>query len=352
MLSEEICYQDFLNDVVLDNNKGICPSENLSFPLETIPLHWIFSAIDPQDMNIQEECIADLYSYTNYTNSSVSENFEVGFPKSDQGDAYSLEDAVKAHMENVELRGYIQDKLWYEYIPAALGVGYYAFVIYTCPVAGLSLGAFKALKASGAFDDVCNESYSVLGLTMCDFVEEALFSQTLLSVGGKLALTFQGAEPTTAQKVVMGSLDKLFRKTMLSNSRMTSGRIDDFLVEGEAYAPNIAFVVASEAVEMVTNHLIPIDENSKNVVMKAFRAIPHKIAGQLSKQVTKDLMSDRKTEYGKPTSKVVVITACSIVLPEFKKKLWQAHVYGHCLSMGGFISSRLVQEEKEKIKKN
>ena len=349
-MPEEVCYPNIFDEVVLDVSKDVCPSDSSDYSLEEAQ-YWLFSLIESKEgicfLDGNDSFAMSFEIDVDISDNLSDDSFPVDFPSEnqDEDDEYSLKDVIKTHIENVVLRNDLKDKLWYEHIPSALGVGYYGFVIYMCPMAGVSLGAFKLLKASGALDEICNEDYSILGITACDIAEEVLFSSTLFNVAGKLALSLQGTGATASQKLLLGAADKVFRKTMLSNNRMKSGRSDDFIVDGHEYVPNIAFVIASEAVELATDAVLPSFTPGSNIVKNfavgAVRVAPYKVAGQIAKEFTKATIYDREnTQYEKPVGKAVMVTACGLFLPGYKNQALQAHVYGWCLTAGGSMSSK------------
>jgi hypothetical protein len=257
---------------------------------------------------------------------SSEEIFEMGLElKQDDTAWYSLGDAVKFHEGTLDIREGVKNSL--DVASSILSVGYYGFIIYTCPVSGVSLGALKILRAYGAFDNICNEDYSIMGYTACDVIEDTLVTHTLFSAGGKLAQTMFGVNPTSMQKISLGAAEKIIRKTAFSYSQMKAPD----LTKAIDYAPNAAYVIASEFAKLATSATFPYPIN----------VLICKSLGQVSRQLTKDWIKGEKSEsYVEPVQKGVVSSVCK-VFSDLAPKTVQPHLYNHCKETGKSIGNSL-----------
>lgn len=326
MCSDLVCEQNgFLEEVVLE--RDICDVPHTD--------EFVYGLVDVEEsLNPENETSDSLSHVGNVSFYEVlfynSSDTSLSRTECNSEDEYSLEDAIRAHESNVELRDSIKEKVWYDHVANGLGIAYYAFVFYSCPVAGISLGALKTLKHYGALNDVCNEQNSLMGYTACDVAEEAFYSHALFYAGGNLVKVLQGSTEMSALKALaVGLFEKLVRKTAFSNSRIKS---DEFrLPDSGDYVPNVAYVAVSEVAEISTEMLLP----------GPLHKMAYKTAGRLAKQMTKSLIKDGSVEvdYFQSFEKSFVITACSVILPSFKSDLSEAHLYGHCLSAVGHLVS-------------
>lgn len=318
MLSEEFCFEDSSFEYFLFSNISTCSIDEIPV-LEEFTQDETISIDDLDTKNSEGSLLCD-YSFLSYYYESTSE---------------SLKSVVDSHENNALLRDYVESKLWYDVGSNIFSAFYYLFISYTSPMHSSVLLAFQILDYYKAFEGFCSEEHKLLGYSICDIVEEMLYSNVLYYSGE--AVSKIRKEHFSYISTIFKNTERVLRKTDLSSKRMKKEFVS--LSDLGDYVPNISFVFFSEvsdaALDGVIGALLP---NSLQKISKLFIS---KSVGQLSKELTKNYFYGDSIDSEDISKKVFMLTTCGTILPDFKRDFTQNHLYGHCLENSAYIFSEV-----------